>query len=76
MICSWHFWFCFNFAAIGLGLVTIAIAYTGELFGATLLQVSLSIFSTAGGPILGMLFLGILCPFANSVVCTCVSEDE
>lgn len=50
------------------GVITICLAYLCFYLSDTVLQVSLSIFGLLGGPLLGVISLGMFVPFANSYV--------
>jgi len=50
------------------GLITIAFSFLCEYVGQTVLQLSLSIFGLLGGPLLGVISLGMFVPFTNSYV--------
>ncbi len=56
------------FSAMMFGGVTIGMSYVAPLLGSLLTQIALSIFGTAGGPLLGLFCLGIFFPFVNSYV--------
>ncbi|KAL8583175.1 hypothetical protein ACOMHN_046559 [Nucella lapillus] len=53
-------------SALVFGLVTIGLAYLAGELGQTILQVALSIYGMVGGPLLGLMLLGMLCPCINS----------
>ncbi|RNA40535.1 sodium-coupled monocarboxylate transporter 1-like [Brachionus plicatilis] len=53
------------------GLITVGIAYFCQYLSATVLQISLSIFGILGGPLLGVISLGMFCRFANSFGAFC-----
>ena len=50
------------------GVLTVAGAFVAPFLGDALLQIAFSVFGTIGGPILGLLFLGMFFPFANHKV--------
>ena len=52
--------------AASFGFITVGIAYSCQYLSTTVLQLSLSIFGILGGPLLGVISLGIFCKFANS----------
>ncbi len=56
-------------SAFLFGLLSIGLSYLAPYMGSRLIQISLSIFGTAGGPLMGLFALGIFFPFANSWVC-------
>ena len=51
--------------ALAFGLVGIGIAYACDYLSGQVLQFTLSIFGLLGGPILGVLSLGMFVPYAN-----------
>ncbi|XP_074646201.1 sodium-coupled monocarboxylate transporter 1-like [Tubulanus polymorphus] len=53
--------------ALAMGLLTLGLAFLASVMPSTLVQISLSIFGMAGGPILGVFTAGILFPFINSL---------
>jgi hypothetical protein len=53
---------------LGFGVAAIGLAYLCQYFGNTVLQLSLSLFGLLGGPLLGVISLGMFVPFANSFV--------
>ena len=50
------------------GGLTIAMAYIAPFFGDALLQIAISIFGVAGGPLLGMFIMGFFFRSANAYV--------
>jgi hypothetical protein len=53
---------------LGFGAAAIGFAIIIQFLGNTVLQLSLSIFGLLGGPLLGVITLGIFVPFSNWVV--------
>ncbi len=56
----------FKLKAAFFGILTIFLAFFCHYAGTTVLQISLSIFGLLGGPLLGVISLGIFCKSANS----------
>lgn len=54
--------------ALLFGCLTIGLAFAAQFFGKLILQMALSIFGFVGGPLMGLLSLGIFFPFVNSWV--------
>ncbi|XP_012934878.1 sodium-dependent multivitamin transporter [Aplysia californica] len=52
--------------ALVFGMLTIGAAYLSGLLSSTLLIIVVSIFGMMGGPLLGIILLGLLCPWINS----------
>ena len=46
----------------------MGMSFVAPHMGSIIVQISLSIFGTAGGPIFGLFCLGIFFPFVNSLV--------
>ena len=59
---------CTVCTAVFYGLVTIGLAYLAGVMGKTVLQIALSIFGMVGGPLLGLLLVGLFFPCVNSWV--------
>jgi hypothetical protein len=59
--------FC-NSKALSFGIAAIGLAYLCQYFGNTVLQLALSLFGLLGGPLLGVISLGMFVPYANSFV--------
>ncbi len=53
-------------SAVFFGLLTIGMSYIN--MGDILVQIAITIFGTAGGPLLGVFILGIFFPFVNAWV--------
>ncbi|KAK7114918.1 sodium-coupled monocarboxylate transporter 1-like [Littorina saxatilis] len=53
-------------SAIFYGLVTIGLAYLAGVMGKQVLQIALSIFGMVGGPLLGLILVGMFFPCVNS----------
>lgn len=58
------FLLCFR-AALGFGLFVIAMGFVAQFLGDLVLTIALSIFGFVGGPVLGLLTVGIFFPFVN-----------
>ena len=54
--------------ALVFGFASFGLAYACKYFGEAILQLALSIFGLLGGPILGVISLGMFVPHANSIV--------
>ncbi len=54
--------------ALVIGLAGIGLAYFCQYLPSTVLQIALSIFGLLGGPILGVISLGMFIPYANWAV--------
>lgn len=54
--------------ALGFGAAAIGFAIVIQFLGNTVLQLALSIFGLLGGPLLGVISVGIFLPFVNWVV--------
>ena len=50
------------------GCLTIAMAFIAPFFGEALLQIAISVFGVAGGPLLGLFIMGFFFPNANAYV--------
>ena len=57
-----------SFSALFYGGVTIAMSFVAPYMGDLIIQIVISIYGTAGGPLFGLFCLGIFFPFVNSVV--------
>jgi hypothetical protein len=62
----------FIFAAMCYGLITVGVAYMAGGLGPRVLQITLSIFGMVGGPLLGLLTVGMFFPCVNSWVSECM----
>ena len=56
------------FSAFMFGFIAIGMSYLSPKMGDNIFQVSMSIFGTAGGPLLGVFILAIFFPCVNSFV--------
>jgi sodium-coupled monocarboxylate transporter 8/12 len=56
------------FEAFVFGVATVGIAYLCQYLGSSMLQISLSLFGLLGGPLFGVIVLGMFCKFANAKV--------
>ena len=56
------------FSAAVFGIITVVISFSCQYLGPTVLQISLSIFGLLGGPLLGVISLGMFFPVANAKV--------
>jgi signal transduction histidine kinase len=56
------------FAALGFGAFTIGMSFVAQFLGDFVLQMAFSIFGFVGGPLNGLLSLGLFFPFVNSWV--------
>jgi len=52
--------------AIFFGLATIAVAFLSGVMGKLVLQIALSVFGIVGGPLAGIISLGLFVPVANA----------
>jgi len=57
-----------HYVAVIFGAVTILLGLVAKYMGNLVLQIALSIFGFVGGPLTGLLSLGLFCPFVNSKV--------
>ena len=55
--------------AVVYGLICMSIALIAVYFRSGVLQISLTVFSVVGGPLLALFSLGMLCRIANQKVC-------
>ena len=58
----------FSISAIFFGLLTIAVAFLSGIMGKLVLQIALSTFGIIGGPLAGIISLGLFVPIANTWV--------
>ena len=56
------------FSAILFGLSSVGLAFLISFMGKTLLQICFSIFGMVGGPLLGLIIVGVFFPWINSWV--------
>jgi hypothetical protein len=57
-----------NISVVFYGVLIVGMAFVTPHMGDSVIQLSLSIVGTLGGPVLAMFVLGILCPFVNAWV--------
>lgn len=50
------------------GLLTIAVAFLSEVLGKLVIQIVISVFGMVGGPLAGMISMGLFFPMANAWV--------
>ena len=52
---------------LSLGLLVTGLGFAAQFFGDVVVQVSFSIFGFVGGPLFGVVTLGIFVPFINDI---------
>ena len=65
-----------HLSAIVYGVAGIAMAFMAQNLGGTVLQASLSFTGAAGGPLLGLFFLGACFPCANWLVLHTIAHSR